>query len=113
MAVCYNGSQLVSFGWNKPKTESSVSRVISTIDSLYDDSDIDYLSPNRHAEVDAMKKIKAGTPVDTIVVIRYTKNGDIACAKPCNICKAMIRARGIKTIIYSDHDGNRSIYKLD
>lgn len=51
-----------------------------------------------HAEVSAIVKCKDLTKAHKIVVMRYTKDGKSANAKPCPICMSAIKASGIKFV---------------
>ena len=51
-----------------------------------------------HAEVAAIVKCKDLTKAHKIAVMRYTKDGKPANAKPCKICQSAIEASGIKFI---------------
>lgn len=41
----------------------------------------------------------------TLVVIRINSNSNITGSKPCKHCCNIIKAIGIKKVIYSDNDG--------
>ena len=41
-----------------------------------------------------------------IIVVRQNKSGDLANSKPCKMCLDFIRHSGIKTVYYSDSNGN-------
>lgn len=65
-----------------------------------------------HAEFNAISKIKnkdilKGT---TIVVYREDKNGDIAMSKPCEMCEPMLKALGVKKVIYTTREGFKEFY---
>lgn len=51
-----------------------------------------------HAEVSAIVKCKDLTKAHKIVVMRYTKDGKPANAKPCPVCMSAIKAFGIKFV---------------
>ena len=67
-----------------------------------------------HAEIDALKKIKAIYSRDrrilklNLLIIRITKTGKIGCAKPCFHCMKQLCAAtfvNIKKVYYSDQAG--------
>lgn len=49
-----------------------------------------------HAELSAL--LKAKEPVHKLVVLRYTKAGKPALAKPCESCQLAIKAFGVKHV---------------
>lgn len=51
-----------------------------------------------HAEIASIVKCKDLTKAHKIVVMRYTKDGKPANAKPCPICMSAIEASGIKFV---------------
>lgn len=65
----------------------------------------------RHAEIDAISKVKDKKRLRkaTLYSIRFStdKNGNevLSNAMPCSSCKNVAMQYGIKTIIYSDKDG--------
>lgn len=52
-----------------------------------------------HAEIDCL--IKSKTKLDTLIVFRYNKKGELSKAKPCSICQRAIQSVGIKQVIHS------------
>lgn len=42
-----------------------------------------------HAEIAAL--LRAPKNIDTLLVVRINKNGEFACAKPCEICELAIK----------------------
>ena len=59
-----------------------------------------------HAEFDAVLSAR-GADVSgcTAYVCRVLKNGELAMAKPCVHCEAMLRKLGIKEVWYSTDEG--------
>ncbi len=49
-----------------------------------------------HAEIAAL--VKAREPVARLVVLRYDRRGNPACAKPCKICMRAIKLFNIKHV---------------
>lgn len=105
-AVCFAGSRVLGYGYNKSKTEASIIDYANKVDSMYDDSKTELISHCRHAEVDALKKVHYPEKITCIIVVRKTKNGDGAMAKPCNICQQVLKEAGVVTVYFSDIDGN-------
>lgn len=42
---------------------------------------------------------------ETLVVVRYTKNGQWATARPCSDCAAMLQRIGVRRVAYSTPEG--------
>lgn len=67
----------------------------------------------RHAEVAALNKLwpnkRRGT---TIVSVRYTRSGYMASAKPCPDCEEYLREHGVKTVYYSDDNGDMQMMRM-
>ena len=55
-----------------------------------------------HAEEHVLMHSRPG---DTVYVVRYRVDGSRACAKPCSVCEARLRAAGIRKVYYTDHLG--------
>lgn len=58
---------------------------------------------SQHAEVVAV--MKARGEGDTLVVVRIAKNGSLTCSMPCRKCMEFMKDHGIKTVFYSDWNG--------
>lgn len=72
---------------------------------------------SRHAEVDAVMHVLKRKKLEelngaTIYVTRILKSGNLANAFPCQACMRLIRAVGIKKIIYSFDDGLTYTFNL-
>lgn len=85
----WNGSRLISVGWNNFKTHPH--------------------SPTRfhaqHSEFNCLVGLHKYDVVGaTIFVVRLTRGGDIGIAKPCPDCERFLRAAGIKRVYYSGRD---------
>ena len=74
----------------------------------YRDGQIGY---HLHAEMALLKKSKEGE-VDTIYVIRFTKNGEITMAKPCPYCQKFLKQYGVKKAYYTNWKGEWEVLKL-
>lgn len=57
-----------------------------------------------HAEVSAIVKCKDLTKAHKIVVMRYTKDGKPANAKPCAVCMSAIHEIGIKFVEWTTEE---------
>ena len=62
--------------------------------SLVDREDAIFL----HAEIAAIAKLKDWSKAHKIKVERFTKDGQPALAKPCEICEGAIKSVGIKIV---------------
>jgi deoxycytidylate deaminase len=51
-----------------------------------------------HAEVDALIR---GADADTLIVLRFSKKGELRNAKPCPVCMEAIKASKVKCVIHS------------
>jgi len=56
-----------------------------------------------HAEMDALI---AARPGDTLVVVRWTKGGEVSMSRPCEHCQRFIAKAGITRVIYSGWNGD-------
>jgi len=74
----------------------------------YRDGQIGY---HLHAEMALLKKCKEGE-VDTVKVIRFSKNGNITMAKPCPYCQKFLRQYGVKRVFYTNWNGEWESLKL-
>jgi deoxycytidylate deaminase len=98
IAVCFRGSCVISWGCNDKKT------IPMPVNSYrYELSDGRPSTCSRHAELNAIRKVKS--IIDTIVIVRLTKNGDVSKSMPCSMCRKIIAKQKIKTIIYTDWCG--------
>lgn len=57
-----------------------------------------------HAEIDSIIRCKDLTKAYKIVVMRYTKDGKPANAKPCPVCMSAIKASNIKFIEWTTEE---------
>lgn len=60
-------------------------------------------NPHAHAEARLVKKLGVDSPM--VLVVRTLKNGDLALAKPCKNCEAILRAYRVKKIFYTTENG--------
>ena len=109
-AVSYSGTSVVSYAFNARVTEAAVEQYAKCIHCMYDGKENDWFSYNRHAEVSVIKKSQG--IITTVSVVRLTKNGDLALAKPCNVCVAYLRDNGVSQIVYSVNNNSFKKIKL-
>ena len=90
-AIITMGSRVLSIGINKNKTHS----IMGNLKHL-------------HAEADAILKIRDKYRLigADIFVTRSNPNGRIGMARPCPICMKIIREHKIKSITYTDKNGD-------
>jgi tRNA(Arg) A34 adenosine deaminase TadA len=62
-----------------------------------------------HAEARAMRKAGYGSDV---YVARQLKNGQLAMAKPCGRCMAVLRSKGVKLVVYTTGSSTYEIVRL-
>jgi tRNA(Arg) A34 adenosine deaminase TadA len=62
-----------------------------------------------HAEARAMRK--AGWGAD-VYVARQLKNGQLAMAKPCSRCMAVLRSKGVRLVVYTTGSSTYEIVRL-
>ena len=48
-----------------------------------------------HAEIDALVKVKDWSKIEKLVVVRYTRDGVPALAKPCAVCQRILKPLNI------------------
>jgi len=106
IACLYRGSKLLCFGYNKEKTSPTSYNAIQkdNIRTMYDKYDHCFLPLSQHAEQRACRK--NDSKADYIVVCRKLKNGQLANARPCNICMSVIKQNGINVVYYSNDEGD-------
>jgi deoxycytidylate deaminase len=57
------------------------------------------------AELSAIINSRGNLSKCTICIVRITKDGKLAMAKPCQYCQSYIEEAGIKNIIYTNSNG--------
>jgi tRNA(Arg) A34 adenosine deaminase TadA len=58
--------------------------------------------PKAHAEARLSRKLDVGS---VVYVARASKSGKAAMAKPCPSCKAFLKSRGCKRVVYTTFEG--------
>lgn len=56
-----------------------------------------------HAEIAAL--IRARTDIETVVVARINKNGDLRCSKPCPVCQLALDEASVNEVWFSTDQG--------
>lgn len=56
-----------------------------------------------HAE---MAILRWAYPGEIIHVMRFTKDGEVTMARPCEVCQQFLRNHGIRQVRYTDWNGN-------
>lgn len=64
-----------------------------------------------HAEMDLIRKFKPGD-VSEINVVRFSKEGKLTMAKPCEYCQRYLKDYGIKKVRYTDWNGKWQTLKI-
>lgn len=91
-AALFRGKRVVRIGTNSTKTHPRFRRVYSNGEE----------GSCLHAE---MEVLRFSEPGDTLLVVRFLKDGTLSMAKPCKYCQEFIIESGIKQVTYSDWDG--------
>ena len=93
VAFLFRGKTLIRMGENSNEGHPKCRR-------MYRDRKIGY---SQHAEMNVLRFAK---PNDTLIVIRFMKNGNLTMAKPCPHCEAKIRKMNLRKVYYTDWEGN-------
>lgn len=71
--------------------------------------DTDTTTHSKHAELESLLPLINRRDIDfsrvSVYVYRQHKSGELACARPCPSCEALIKELGIKNIYYSNECG--------
>jgi deoxycytidylate deaminase len=86
-ALLYSKGRPISVGYNQSKTHPRFSTPLKRT-----------LHAEMHAIVSSGRDRLDGA---TIMVYREKKNGDIAMARPCENCLAVLRSMGVRTMVFS------------
>ena len=97
-AILRRNKSVIKIGVNSTKTHPAYQRTYGNFHCAY-----------LHAEMSVISRAKPG---DIIEVFRISKNGNTCMAKPCEHCMAAIIKAGIRTIKYTDHNGQWQTIKL-
>lgn len=60
-------------------------------------------NPCAHAEARLVRKLGKNAPL--VIVVRVTKNGQLAMAKPCHNCERALRFHKVQKVFYSTECG--------
>ena len=97
-AIVVHKNKLISAGTNSDKSHP--------VQKRYDKERGFKTHHNCHAEVRAILNSKTNLLTGcTIYVYRETKNGSLACSRPCPSCLKMIKDYDIRTIYYTTTNG--------
>ena len=101
-AVAVSGHKIISSGFNSCKTNPTQKRL--NIHRFDADT-----PATIHAELSCLLPLINRRDIDfrdvSLYIYREYKNGDLAIARPCASCEALIRSLGIRNIYYT---GNQS-----
>ena len=95
-AVVLKNKRIIGKGCNQ-KLTNNISKVFGYKNGL-------------HAELLAL--FRARFEGDTIIVVRLLKNNNLSMSFPCKRCFDLIKKSGIKTVIFSDWEGNIQKIKI-
>lgn len=99
IAILYRGKSVVKVGTNSSKTHPKYGRFYQS----------GHFGHSLHAETSVLHVAKPG---DELVVIRWKKNGEPTMSLPCPSCQQYLKEAGIKTVYYTDWDGEFQKLKL-
>jgi deoxycytidylate deaminase len=91
-AVLKRGDSVIRIGINSGKTSPRFAR-------KHKNGAVDY---HLHAEMDALCFSRPG---DTVIVVRFTADGQLTMAKPCEFCQGFLKQAGINKIYFSNWNG--------
>lgn len=103
-AVVVEGRRVISTGLNSERQTPLQERY-----NKYRNFDSKKYPACEHAEVNAIGRIIDKRDVDWTNVSIYTyreANGKRSCSRPCKACEKLIKDLGIKTVYYTDWNGN-------
>lgn len=99
--VAVSGHNIISSGYNQTKT-APIQKKLNKYRFTEDDSSTHHAI---HAEVNALKPLMGRKDIDfkniELYVYREYKNGDLAMARPCPSCIALIRSLGVRHLYYT------------
>ncbi len=101
--VAIYGHKIISSGYNTTVTnplQKRYNQLRFTCDST---------SHSKHAELDCLLPLLHRKDIDfsrvSLYLYREQKSGELACARPCPSCQALIKELGIRHIYYSNDGG--------
>lgn len=100
-ALLWRNKSLIHTGVNQTKTSPRYRRYFPR-DGVY--------GACLHAEMDVLRYARPG---DVIEVLRVGKNGNFTMAHPCPHCFAAIKKAGIRTVRYTDWNGQWQTINMD
>lgn len=87
----FRGNRLLSIGWNQSKTHPTQHSIFRW----------------QHAELSALigtRKLDLARA--TLYVARVTKQGFVRISRPCDDCQRVLRAAGVRHVMYVGRDGS-------
>lgn len=101
-AVIQKKKRILGIGFNQKKTHPK-----QQFFNQYRDEFNPVWKGYLHAEMDALRKVEGEDLKDAVLyVYRELHDGSLGVCRPCNACMAAIKQAGIKTIVYTTHDGS-------
>lgn len=98
-AILIRNKHIVRIGTNSSKTHPKFRR-------LYRNGGE---GAHLHAEMDVLRFARPG---DCLLVLRFSANGTLTMAKPCEHCQKFIRQLDLGKVKYTDWDGQIQEFKL-
>lgn len=96
-AALYLGKRLISIGWNQDKTHPEQRSIFNW----------------QHAELNCLiGTSKTDLSRATMYVARINKGGKLKIGKPCKDCQRILRASGLRRVIYTNRRGKPEELKL-
>lgn len=99
--VAVYGHHIISSGYNSTRTDT-LQKKLNKYRFMEDDSKTQHAL---HAETMALKPLMGRKDIDfknvELYVYREYKNGDLAMARPCVSCIALIRSLGVRHLYYT------------
>lgn len=92
VAILKRGKAVVKIGACTHKTHPKSSKKFKSGDVVH----------SMHAEANVLRNYKPG---DQLIVLRFTKAGELTMAKPCPHCQEQIEKLDLKKVVYSNWDG--------
>ena len=93
-AILHNGSRVIASGFNK-------------VNKTHPLGQVGEFNVKRHAEMDVLIRAQHHDLHGCdITIARVKKDGALGMARPCRICSAELKRRGVRKIHYSNEHGN-------
>ena len=107
-AVLVKGGQVLSIGYNKQATNSFVEHFTDRVRGVRD------YCLSTHAEMDVVLKARNVTDLrgSKIFVARVRRDGDLALARPCEICQEILYSYGVKRAYYTISNNEYGVMRV-